>query len=90
VSTVFDVEDANVISRRDDGAVVRVWHELDREDVAPMTREYRSGKAELRCRRVGMVRMDVNAVVVGPGGEQSPGCRPAVLCQLSSSSLYCG
>jgi hypothetical protein len=61
---VLNVEDANVISRRDNGPIVGVRHELDGEDVTPMTRHYRCSETELRCRRFGVVRVYIDAMVV--------------------------
>jgi hypothetical protein len=68
VSRVLDVKDANVIGSRYDSAVVRIGHELHGEDVPPMARQYRRCEAELGRGRLGMIGMDVDAVVVGARG----------------------
>jgi len=67
VAGVLDVKNADVIGSGDDGAVVGVGHELDGKDVTLVARLDGSGQAELRSRRFGMVRVDVDAVVIGAG-----------------------
>lgn len=66
---VLNVEDAHIVGCRDNGPVVRIGHEFDREDIAAMARYDGRGQAELRGRRLGVVRVDVDAVVVGAGCE---------------------
>lgn len=78
MSRVLYVEYSDVISCAHNGSVVRVRHKLDREDVAPMTRQYGRREAELRCGRFGMVRVDIDAVVVRAGSKQTTRRRPAV------------
>jgi hypothetical protein len=64
VSGVLDIEDANVVGTRDYSAVIRVGHELDGEYIRPVARDDGGRQAELLCVGAGVVRVDVDAVVV--------------------------
>lgn len=61
---MFNVEDADIIRRGYDGAVVGVGHELDGENIAPMACQYRGSKIELRRGGFGVIGVDVDAMVV--------------------------
>lgn len=69
MTRVLNVEYAHVVGCGYDGSIVRIRHELDGEDVALMSGQNRSGETELGRGRVGLVGVDVYAVVVGTGGE---------------------
>lgn len=69
MATMFDIEDADIVGRGDNGAIIRVRHKFDGEYVAPMTCQYRRGKVELRRGRFRVVRVDVDAVVVRTRGK---------------------
>ena len=64
MSRVLDIEDANVVGARDYSAVIRVGHELDGENVRPVARDDGGCQAELFCVGTGVIRVDVDAVVV--------------------------
>ena len=64
MSGVLDIEDANVVGARDYSAVIRVGHELHREYVRPVARDDGGCQAELLCVGTGVIRVDVDAVVV--------------------------
>jgi len=73
MSRVFDIEDAHIVSSGDDRSVVCFWHKFDREDVITVASQNGCGEAELRGRRLGLVRVNIDPVVVGTGGQQSAG-----------------
>ena len=87
MTRVLNIEDSNVIGRGDDGAVAGIGHELDREYVGFVTRFNGRGKVELRSRRVGMVRVDVDAVIIGPGRKQTTRFGPTGSIRLLSGYL---
>jgi hypothetical protein len=68
---VFYIEDPHLViaSRGYDGPVVRMWHELNREDILRMTSGDGSDALKLmyglRC-----VTVDIDHGVVGSGGKQ--------------------
>ena len=66
---MFDIEYPYIVCCADNGAIVRVGHELHREDVGPVTRLDRSGEAELRGGRFGVVRVDIDAMVIRARGK---------------------
>ena len=77
MSRVLDVKYANIIGSRYDCAVIRVGHELDTEDVGAMACDNGCGEAELRCRRFGLVGMDIDTVVIRARCKQATRCGPA-------------
>ncbi len=91
MSRVLNVEYAHVVGGRDNCTVVGIRHELYAEDVGAMSCNNGRGKAELRGRRLGLVRVDIDAMVIGARGEQTAGRGPASnACQLKLVALENG
>lgn len=78
MSRVLNIEDAHIVRRRHNRTVVGVWHELDGEDVGPVSCHDGCREAELRGGGFGVVRVDVDTVVVRARGKQAAGGGPAM------------
>lgn len=74
---MLNVEYPHVVCCANDGTVARVRHKLYREDVGAMACLNRRGEVELVGRRFGVICMNVDAVVVGAGSEETARLRPA-------------
>lgn len=63
---VFNIEDAHlrIASASDQGPIVGMWHEFDREDVGSMARSHSRIQCERSIRRIGLIRIDIQMLVV--------------------------
>lgn len=70
---VFDVEhsDLGIAGAGNQGAIVRVGHKLDGEDIGLVAREHGRIQRERRSRRLWLVRVDIQVLVVGPRREEA-------------------
>jgi len=88
VTGPLDIEDADIIGCGNDSPVVGVWHKLHREDVGLVTRHDGGGQVELGGRRVWMIGVDIDSVIIGAGGKQASRSRPTV-SKVTDCSTRC-
>jgi hypothetical protein len=62
---MLNVEYPYIVCGGDYCSIVGIWHEFDREDVALVACQDRGREAKLGCRRFGLIRMDVDSVIIG-------------------------
>lgn len=85
---MFNVEYSYVIGCRNDGPVVRVGHKLDGENVGAVAGKNRGRQMELRSRRLWVVRVDVDTVVVRPRSQQATRSRPTGTKSVESCYIH--
>jgi hypothetical protein len=73
VAGTLNVKYADVVGGRYDGPVVGIRHKFHGEDVGSVAGQDGGSQAELGRGGIRMVGMDINSVIIRPGGKEASG-----------------